>query len=284
MNDKTEGSPQPRKILIADDDPAVLRMLADRCMKMGFMVETAVNGVQLLVKARQSAPDVLIVDVNMPALDGLSVCARLLDAGHKPIDVIVITGTIDPETVERCDSLGIYLGRKGPDFWQTIEAALCEIYSELSDRLEQMDLPQLPALPLQPRVLVVDDDPDIHSFFAGQLAKYGIDTLYAENALQACRLALKEKPSVIIADNYMPGGDAQYLLYRLRATPATADIPVVVISGNKLNELTERMLKREICGRPGALQIFRKSFDTDALFAVLQKFCSFKKARALPAG
>jgi CheY-like chemotaxis protein len=102
--------------------------------------------------------------------------------------------------------------------------------------------------------------------------------------LQACRLALKEKPSVIIADNYMPGGDAQYLLYRLRATPATADIPVVVISGNKLNELTERMLKREICGRPGALQIFRKSFDTDALFAVLQKFCSFKKARALPAG
>jgi CheY-like chemotaxis protein len=79
----------------------------------------------------------------------------------------------------------------------------------------------------------------------------------------------------------MPDGDAQYLLCRLRSTPATENIPVFVISGRQLSELTEQTLKREINGRPGALRVFRKSFDTQELFQALQKYCSFEKHRAL---
>jgi hypothetical protein len=39
-------------------------------------------------------------------------------------------------------------------------------------------------------------------------------------------------------------------------------------------------LKRAICGRPGALRVFTKSFDTHELFEALQKFCGFQKHRA----
>ncbi len=119
MTDTIEPSQKASpKMLIADDDPAIVRLLADRCMKMGFKVETAANGMQLLIKARRSQPDIMIVDVNMPEMDGLSVCTRLLDPGSKPVEVVVVTGGSDPETAERCESLGLFYGRKGPEFWK----------------------------------------------------------------------------------------------------------------------------------------------------------------------
>jgi len=278
MKDIFEARNETPKMLIADDDPAIVRLLADRCAKMGFQVETAVNGVQLLVKARRSNPDILIVDVNMPELDGLSVCTRLLDPGRKAVEVVVVTGRTDAETAERCESLGMFFGRKGPDFWKSIEAALIEIYPDMATKLHAMEVVSATAeIPQRPRVLVVDDDPDIEVFLAHRLDKYGIDTLYASSALQGYRIACKERPSVIISDHFMPDGDSQYLLYRLRSTPGTENIPVIIMSGRPLSELLQQTLKREISGHQGALMIFRKSFDTNELFDALQKFCSFEK-------
>lgn len=281
MSDIVEHDPRPRKMLIADDDPAILRLLADRCQRMGFQVETAMNGVQLLVKVRHNHPDIVVVDVDMPALDGLSVCARLLDPGRKALEVVVITGGGEAETVERCDSLGTFFARKGPHFWKGIMQALTEIYPDLLERTAALSPPQA-AVPQRPRVLVVDDDPDYEKFLASRLAKYGIDTLYAADAIHACRIAGKDKPSVIVADNFMPDGDAQFLLYRLRATPATAAIPVVVVSASPLGELDTHNLEREISGRPGAIRVLRKSFDTCDLFETLRSYCAFKTPRAAP--
>ena len=273
-----------RNVLIADDDPAVLRQLATRCAMLGFHVDTAINGMQLLVKARHRHPDILIVDVNMPALDGLSVCTSLLEPGRKPVEVIVITGAADAMTPERCEGLGAFYARKGPDFWKNIEAALIEICPDIAGRLAQLPAASPAPLRQRPCVLVVDDDPAIFVFLSSRLEKYGIDAVYASDATQACRIAAKQKPSVIISDNYMPDGDAQYLLCRLRGAQTTADIPVIVISGRKLSEIDEQGLKREICGWPGAAQVFRKSFETRELFEALQKFCSFEKTHAPQGG
>jgi DNA-binding response OmpR family regulator len=127
-----------------------------------------------------------------------------------------------------------------------------------------------------PRVLVVDDDPAVENFLASRLNKFGIDTLYASDAVHAYRIACREHPSVIIADNFMPDGDAQYLLHRLRGSKATEDIPVIVISGRPIDEITELTLRREISGHLGAARVFKKSFDTDELFTALKKFCAFE--------
>ena len=281
MTDMIEATRTAPKMLIADDDPAIVRLLADRCVKMGFHVETAANGMQMLIKARHNHPDIMIVDVNMPEMDGLTVCSRLLDPGNKPVDVVVVTGSSDPETVERCESLGLFYGRKGPDFWKSIEGALTEIYPDMARTIGNQEMQTTgAAVGERPRVLVVDDDPAIQQFLASRLGKFGVDTLYASDAVHGFRIACKARPSVIITDNFMPDGDAQYLLHRLRSTPATENIPVFVISGRPLDELTEQILRREISGRPGAAQIFTKSFDTTELFGALQKFCSFEKRSA----
>jgi CheY-like chemotaxis protein len=267
----------PPKMLIADDDPAIVSLLADRCLKMGFSVETASNGMQMLIKARHNHPDIMIIDVNMPELDGLSACSRLLNPGSKPVDVIVITGSSDSETAERCESLGLFYGRKGFEFWKSIEAALVEIFPNMVSTIAGLEAhSKNTEVHEHPRVLLIDDDPAIQHFLASRLSKFGVVTLYASDAVHGYRIASKARPTVIIADNFMPNGDAQYLLGRLRSTPVTGNIPVIVISGQKLDEVTQQNLRREICGRPGAAHIFMKSFDANELFEALKKYCGFE--------
>ena len=279
MTDMIEASQKlPPKMLIADDDPAIVSLLADRCMKMGFKVETAINGMQMLIKARHNHPDIMIVDVNMPELDGLSACTRMLDPGSKPVDVIVITGSSDLETSERCESLGLFYGRKGFEFWKSIEAALVEIFPNMVSAIAGLEAQSKNTeVHEHPRVLLIDDDPAIQQFLASRLGKFGVVTLYASDAVHGYRLATKAHPTVIITDNYMPNGDALYLLNRLRSTEITGNIPVIVMSGQKLDVITEQLLRREICGRPGAAYIFKKSFDTDELFEAVKKYCSFDR-------
>jgi CheY-like chemotaxis protein len=268
------------KMLIADDDPAIVRLLAERCASMGFEVETASNGIQALLRANRTQPDILIIDVNMPKADGLSVCAQLRDPVKNPFDVVVVTGRRDPETIKWCKNLGAFYTYKGPDFWNDLASALGEIFPGMVDRIRELKInPAGTQIQKHPRLLVVDDDADIKSFFVRRLDKSGVETLYASNAMQGYRMACEEEPSVIVSDYFMPNGDAFYLLWRLRTTAVTENIPLFVFSGFQLDEPTQKTLKREIYGRPGAVGIFQKSFDTRELFGALQQFCSFEKNR-----
>jgi CheY-like chemotaxis protein len=260
-------------------------MLADRCARMGFDVDTAANGIQALVKASRNKPDVLVIDVNMPEADGLSVCAHLLAPDRTPLNVIVITGGRNPDTLERCEGFGAHYARKGPNFWSDLEAALAEIHPSMANRIRQFGASATtPAVRSHPRMLLVDDDSDVSRFLTSRLEKCGVDVQYASTAQQALRMACKDEPVVIVTDYFMPNGDAQYLLTKLRTTAGTEHIPVIVLSGRQLNEVTIQSLKREICGRPGAAQILRKSENTSALFEALQKFCGFDREQLIPKG
>jgi len=281
MSDVLEAAHKVPKMLIADDDPTILRVLADRCERFGFEVETASNGIQALIAARRSHPDILILDVNMPEADGLSVCLRLLQPGGKPMVVIVITGSTDPDTIHRCESLGTFYVRKDPEFWKTIASALTVVFPQMAGTIQELETQWKDAeVPKRPRVLLVDDDPEVGMFFASRLAKCGVDMLFASDGMQGYQMACKGAPSAIISDYFMKNGGAHYLLARLRSTAGTENIPFFVISGQQLDQLTEDSLKRQIGGHPGAAKIFRKSFDVDELFTALQKVCGFEKNRA----
>lgn len=281
MTDAHELSERPQpKMLIADDDPAVVRLLAERCTSMGFEVETAANGIQALIRANRSHPDILVIDVNMPEADGLTVCARLLDPSREHLNVIVVTGSREAETIEQCEGFGSFYIRKGPEFWCGLGGALTEIFPHMADRIREHRGPQAGAeVRERPCVLVIDDDYAIKQFLASRLDKCGVELLFASDIGQGCRMACRETPSVIISDYFLPNGGVAYLLSRLRTTPATRNIPVFVLTGRNLDEITQQNLMREVCGKPGVARIFKKSFDTDELFGALQKLCGFEYNR-----
>jgi CheY-like chemotaxis protein len=277
----TEGhrSAQIRpKMLIADDDPSILRLLADHCTRLGFDVDTAPNGMQAILKASRTKPEIIVIDVNMPEVDGLSVCAHLLDPDRSPVNVIVITGSRNLDTLERCEGFGARYIRKGPGFWGDLEMALAEFEPGMAESIKHCSSVMTePAVRKRPSVLLVDDDESVNLFFASRLEKCGLEVRYASDAQQAYRMACKDAPAIIVTDYFMPNGDAEHLLLRLRTTASTEKIPVIVLTGRALNVTTEQNLKREIRGNPGAAEIVRKSENTEPLFNALQKFCGFER-------
>ena len=68
-------------VLVVDDDPPLQRMLARTLAAEGFAVAVAADGGAALAEVERSAPDVIVLDVAMPGMDGLAVCRRLRAKG-----------------------------------------------------------------------------------------------------------------------------------------------------------------------------------------------------------
>ena len=83
-------------ILIVDDTPANLNVLSAILGKRGYRVRPAINGALALKAAQKAAPDLILLDVQMPGLDGYEVCRQLKgDAQTRDIPVIFISALDD---------------------------------------------------------------------------------------------------------------------------------------------------------------------------------------------
>ncbi|MFO7979629.1 MAG: response regulator [Candidatus Aminicenantes bacterium] len=81
-----------KKILIVDDDPEILRLLASRLKNSGYDVVSASDGESGLKKAITKKPDLVLLDIIMPGLNGFEVCKRLKENDKtKLIPVIMLT-------------------------------------------------------------------------------------------------------------------------------------------------------------------------------------------------
>ncbi|MET8579308.1 response regulator transcription factor [Streptomyces collinus] len=93
---------RPGTVLVVDDDEAIRRSL-DRGLRLsGFTVRTADSGPGALAAVRDTAPDVLVLDVSMPGMSGIEVCTRLRDEGR---DLPVLMLSALDETADRIAGL-----------------------------------------------------------------------------------------------------------------------------------------------------------------------------------
>ena len=74
-----------RRVLLVDDDPHIRQLLAFAFDKAGFAVAEAGDGEAALAEVARKAPDLVVLDINMPRMDGLEVCRRLRQQGNLPI-------------------------------------------------------------------------------------------------------------------------------------------------------------------------------------------------------
>ena len=96
-------SARPR-ILLIDDEPSIIKMVSKRLDVEGFDVVVAMDGQEGLDKARSEKPDLIIVDVMMPKLNGYEICSTLKqDAQYRAIPVMLFTA----KAQEKDEKLGI---------------------------------------------------------------------------------------------------------------------------------------------------------------------------------
>ena len=106
----------------------------------------------------------------------------------------------------------------------------------------------------RPLVLMVDDDVDTRDMYAWSLQARGFDVVGAGTAAKGGDLAERDRPDVVITDFTLPGADGFTLASRIRATPAVADTPVILVSGRafvgssgeRAMELFDRVLLKPV--------------------------------------
>jgi two-component system, OmpR family, response regulator MprA len=91
-------------VLVVDDDPPISRMLERTLAGEGYGVEVAADGGAALAAVERSVPDLLVLDVAMPGLDGLAVCRRLRRAGLALPILLLTAGDAVPDRVAGLDA------------------------------------------------------------------------------------------------------------------------------------------------------------------------------------
>lgn len=97
-----------KKILLVDDEQDWVKMLTVRLEHEGYQVEAALDALEAVTQARESKPDLILLDIMMPACDGIETLKHFRQNTNTYITpVIVITARGDKETKEAAEKLGI---------------------------------------------------------------------------------------------------------------------------------------------------------------------------------
>ncbi|MBU0467409.1 MAG: response regulator [Candidatus Omnitrophota bacterium] len=97
----------PKKILIIDDEPHIIMMVKSRLRANGFDVVTAENGAAGFETAKKEKPDLIILDVLMPEMNGIETLTKLKNTDEtKDIPVIMFTAKGQAEDVEKAQEAG----------------------------------------------------------------------------------------------------------------------------------------------------------------------------------
>ncbi|MGD9211633.1 MAG: response regulator [Desulfobacteraceae bacterium] len=115
------------------------------------------------------------------------------------------------------------------------------------------------------KILLVDDDADLLRALYLRLKANNYDTVFARDGYQATKMALTEKPDLIILDIGLPMGDGFIVMDRIREFIKSSMIPVIVLTGRDPAANKERALKA------GATAFFQKPADNQELMACIAR-------------
>jgi len=121
------------KVLVVDDEQNIVELISFNLKREGFEVLTANDGLEALKKARNEKPDLIVLDIMLPTMDGLEVCRQLRqDAGTRTIPVIMLSAR--GEELDRILGLEI-----GADDYVTKPFSPRELLARIKARLRRFD-------------------------------------------------------------------------------------------------------------------------------------------------
>ncbi|HWM85502.1 MAG TPA: response regulator [Kofleriaceae bacterium] len=248
------ASTRARKlILLADDSPLIHRHTVPILTDAGYEVVSAMDGGEALALCRSRAPDLLVLDIEMPVLDGYAVCAQVKsDAALGHIPVLISSSLGEAHDLERGFDAG------ADDY--LVKPVVPE---ELLTRVKQLLSGTIPAS--RERILVVDDSPALRHYVADCLARQGFEVSTAENGKVGLDKALQLKPALIVSDYEMPEMTGFELVHALKRSPETRNIPVIM--------LTARESRRDMAQMraAGASAYLVKPFAQDKCIAMVER-------------
>jgi CheY-like chemotaxis protein len=224
------------RILIVDDNPANLRLATDVLEDAGCDIHQAVDAEQALAMLSKLQPDLIVMDIALPGMDGLTLTRKLkADPRLKDVPIVAVTAS----------------AMKGDD--KKALAAGCHAYVTKpidTRRFAQTILAYLPSAAVQSTatqiILIADDYPANLTLLRAQLEAEGLSVREANNGIEALEVLQREHVDAVISDILMPGMDGFRLCHEIRKSEQSfATVPFILYTAT-YNSPSDRELARTV--------------------------------------
>lgn len=231
-----------KTILIVDDEASVREMFALRLQKEGYVVDQVEDGELGLSEALAMKPALILLDVNMPHMNGFDMLKRLRESSQWGARVPVIFFTnIVPDDMSQLSAVS----STAPAFYllksKTSPDELAAKVRELLGAPTASDA-ILPAMTgPSHKILVVEDEEPIRRALVDTLKSDGMTVYEADDGERGMKAALDKQPDLILLDNRLPAQSGFSMLRQLRKSGSFgASVPVIFLSNVKVTSEEEQ--------------------------------------------
>jgi len=255
------------KILVVEDAPDISSLLKIYFTSQGFEVMTAMRGQVALEMCRKTPPNLALLDVNLPDMEGYDIGRTLRQSARtRHIPIIFLTGSKDPALRQKVMDLGAAgLLEKPYEPEELLLMVQMAFDRPGGPRTKRLPTPLPPDQESNPkRILIVEDDERIAKALAVRLASAGYETSMAHDGLAGFRAAVVEKPDLVLLDISLAAGDGFTVAERIQSN-IPRPIPMIFLTASKRPEF------RQKAQGLGAIGFFEKPFETNALLTAINK-------------
>lgn len=234
------------RILVVDDNPLNVKLLAAKLSHDYYVVITASNGVEALAKIKTEKPDIVLLDIMMPELDGFETCKKMkADPATSHIPVIMVTALSD--TADRIKGL-----EAGADDFLTKPindvALMARVRSLLrlkmimdEWRLREATASQFSQTPggeaalaghAGGHAIMLDDTPTDRATIVNTLGAIAVRVTFAGTVAEAVKMADSENADMVFASLDLDAEDGLQICPQLRTQESTRQLPIVLITND----------------------------------------------------
>ncbi len=222
-----DRAPVPQDvILVVDDDPAARDLLTRFLEREGFAVRTAADGRSGLTLARALRPRALLLDVEMPQMDGWAVLHAIRDDPELSAIPVIMASVVNEQALGTALGATDYLLK--PIEWGRLREVMETVRPHAAEG----------------EGLIGDDD-DARHRLAQMLERDGWTVHQAENGAVGLARVDAVVPVLVLLDYMMPVMDGFAFLNRLRTRPAGRDVPVIVLTARDITPAEQASLERQ---------------------------------------
>jgi two-component system phosphate regulon response regulator PhoB/two-component system alkaline phosphatase synthesis response regulator PhoP len=237
------------KILIIEDEKALANVLEKKLLYEGYEVSVACNGQDGMNKVKSTNPDLILLDIVMPKMNGFEVLENLKkDKKFSSIPVIVLSNSGYSIDLNKALDLGAI------DYLVKAEFDLDEVIKKIEETIgnENFSKKELKNEEKEnfsqnnnshKKILIVEDDKFLRDLCLKKLKKTGFKVLTAFDGKEGLKKIKEEKPALILLDIVLPGLSGFEVLKQIKADSQTSSIPVIILSNLGQKEDIEKGIK-----------------------------------------
>ncbi len=268
-------------ILLVDDNAANLKLLGLVLSSQGYDVRTASCAQEAFELLKTTSPRLILIDVQLPDIDGLEVTRRLkADPATREILIIAVTAYAMKGDKEKAISAGCDGYVTKPIDTRALPILIAQYLGEAPakpnsspPRFEKEAVAES-AREGTPLVLVVEDDPQMNKFLTVVLSRL-YRTVSASDGEEGIDKARAMNPDLILSDLMMPRATGEQLLTTLRSESQFDAVPIVLLTGQEDSARRVKLLQQ------GAQDYIMKPCSTEELEARVGNLLTVKRVRRL---